>query len=456
MELFFCETCGKRVSDKDLATGQAKRKGLNGVYCAGCAVGVQTMDVMPITDSAKPNVTTSARLAAADSESAVRESGIRPRESGIRSVKTDPALKAAAAESATKNVLRQSGTMTAAKSKTASMAIPDAMSSSRRKSTGAAQRPEAHEKGAPMGLYLGIGGGVLLAVIAIFFAMSGPKPDAGGSTASTSPPPANTPPAPPRAVPPPSPPAMPREPAKSVGVPAPPAPSNPVAIPPPPPPQAQTAEQKAQAALDVVLKFEGLAADDKAGRIARLEAFSKDKDNESTLAGSRARTMISDLKKPDPPPAKKLDIALPDKTPYADNSGFKPVETYDFNKGEQGWQGDGSSVEVVDLGGQKVLKILANSSGSCRFYKSGHRDGEYRVRIHYLVHNCNALEVLMATPSRPRKNLPNLVQDQWAWGVLSTDDLNTGGADTQHFEIGAHANGADAYFLVSEVYVERK
>ncbi|MGD0090272.1 MAG: protein kinase [Planctomycetota bacterium] len=53
-------------------------------------------------------------------------------------------------------------------------------------------------------------------------------------------------------------------------------------------------EKRAQDALDALLKFEGLAADDKAGRIQRLEAFAKDYG--ATMVGVRARKMLDELR----------------------------------------------------------------------------------------------------------------------------------------------------------------
>jgi hypothetical protein len=45
MQFWFCETCGKRLSDKDLEEGAARNKKLKGVFCRECAVGVMTMEM---------------------------------------------------------------------------------------------------------------------------------------------------------------------------------------------------------------------------------------------------------------------------------------------------------------------------------------------------------------------------------------------------------------------------
>lgn len=50
MRFYFCETCGKRVTDTDVESGIARDKKLKGVYCSDCATGVVTMETLPLTD----------------------------------------------------------------------------------------------------------------------------------------------------------------------------------------------------------------------------------------------------------------------------------------------------------------------------------------------------------------------------------------------------------------------
>lgn len=50
MKFWFCETCGKRLTEADLAEGQGRDKKLKGVFCKQCAVGVLTMEALPLTD----------------------------------------------------------------------------------------------------------------------------------------------------------------------------------------------------------------------------------------------------------------------------------------------------------------------------------------------------------------------------------------------------------------------
>ena len=49
MNFFFCETCGKRVTEEDLQQGTAHDKQLKGIYCQQCAVGVKTAEIAAIT-----------------------------------------------------------------------------------------------------------------------------------------------------------------------------------------------------------------------------------------------------------------------------------------------------------------------------------------------------------------------------------------------------------------------
>lgn len=50
MKFYFCETCGKRLTENDVADGAARDKKLKGVYCRECAIGVTTMDTLPLSD----------------------------------------------------------------------------------------------------------------------------------------------------------------------------------------------------------------------------------------------------------------------------------------------------------------------------------------------------------------------------------------------------------------------
>src|SRR5256885_7984272 len=49
MNFWFCETCGKRLTEKDIEEGAARNKKLKGVFCQQCSVGVMTMEMDAIS-----------------------------------------------------------------------------------------------------------------------------------------------------------------------------------------------------------------------------------------------------------------------------------------------------------------------------------------------------------------------------------------------------------------------
>ncbi len=56
-KFYFCETCGKRITDKQILDGLGRDKKLKGVYCKHCAVGVTTMEFDAIsTDDLRKNM----------------------------------------------------------------------------------------------------------------------------------------------------------------------------------------------------------------------------------------------------------------------------------------------------------------------------------------------------------------------------------------------------------------
>ncbi len=56
MDFYFCEGCGKRITDGDIKQGKGKNKKLRGVYCRQCAAGVMTLETLPLTDSKSQKV----------------------------------------------------------------------------------------------------------------------------------------------------------------------------------------------------------------------------------------------------------------------------------------------------------------------------------------------------------------------------------------------------------------
>lgn len=50
MKFYFCQTCGRRVTDADIAEGAARDKALKGVFCVSCAEGISTMNSLPVSN----------------------------------------------------------------------------------------------------------------------------------------------------------------------------------------------------------------------------------------------------------------------------------------------------------------------------------------------------------------------------------------------------------------------
>jgi hypothetical protein len=50
IKFYFCETCGKRITDRQIEQGLGRDKKLKGVYCRDCAVGVNTVEMLAINE----------------------------------------------------------------------------------------------------------------------------------------------------------------------------------------------------------------------------------------------------------------------------------------------------------------------------------------------------------------------------------------------------------------------
>lgn len=54
MKFYFCESCGRRLTEHDLDSGAASNKEAKGFYCSTCAVGVHTMQFTALQDPGTP------------------------------------------------------------------------------------------------------------------------------------------------------------------------------------------------------------------------------------------------------------------------------------------------------------------------------------------------------------------------------------------------------------------
>jgi hypothetical protein len=81
MNFYFCEKCGKRITDVDIDKGLGRNKKLKGVYCTDCSVGVMTMDSLPmLTDADARKV-----LAQEAAEPGRPRAAARPRDEAAKS-----------------------------------------------------------------------------------------------------------------------------------------------------------------------------------------------------------------------------------------------------------------------------------------------------------------------------------------------------------------------------------
>lgn len=236
MKIFFCEVCGKRLTDMDIEIGKAIDKQLAGIYCRECGVGVATRQEVSV--------------------------GSKPNKGAHESARTTPSHT---------NRLSRPGLPTAGHAK-------------------ASARVQG-EAGAPVGLYAGLGlGALVLAVVVLVTSGGKAKPPAAGAVAA---PQTRASAAEPAAQP-----ALGKAPAPRPAVPdrrverVAPLTTNPEEK------LARQREDAAQDALDKLTKFENLPASDTAGRIKALEDF--DKEYNDTLPAARARSMIQKLKNPEP------------------------------------------------------------------------------------------------------------------------------------------------------------
>lgn len=90
MKFYFCEGCGQRITEKDIAAGTARDKKLKGVYCKNCAEGVTTMTTLPMTDEEAQKIAQGEKPAAGDT---ARRRAARRTSSGSRTLPPSARLR---------------------------------------------------------------------------------------------------------------------------------------------------------------------------------------------------------------------------------------------------------------------------------------------------------------------------------------------------------------------------
>ncbi|MCZ7643851.1 MAG: hypothetical protein M5U26_00980 [Planctomycetota bacterium] len=96
MKFYFCEKCGKRLTEQEIAAGAAKDKKLRGVFCADCAVGVMTMETVPLTEDSARELLGQQQPPEAPqrkSDAIKLPPGVRPARASERSIAARPAAR---------------------------------------------------------------------------------------------------------------------------------------------------------------------------------------------------------------------------------------------------------------------------------------------------------------------------------------------------------------------------
>lgn len=259
MDFYFCEKCGKRLTEADIGQGLGKNKKLTGVYCSNCAPGALTIETLPIDLKQAREI-------------------LRAAAGGVQSDKARPRRLEPQTPSAKRD------------SETGARAHAERRSAS----------PSARTK-----LLVVVSAGVVLAAFAVLWFVRGDGPQTPESPADSASQAAAPAPVPKRSQTPVAkiPPVVQASPAQPVtpAKPAPPQDSHP----------AQNTDAAAEAEFDVLSRDTKLEDRE---RIAKLEQFLQ-KYGDSTVA-ARARVMLAQLKRPEPkpvvePPPKSVVVPPP-------------------------------------------------------------------------------------------------------------------------------------------------
>jgi formylglycine-generating enzyme required for sulfatase activity len=258
-KFYFCETCGKRITDIDIDRGAGRDKKLKGVYCKACAVGVMTVefDAIKGPEHSTP-ATPASRREASESPKKGSAVGIAPASRPAGNASDRPNVRA----SAQQNKQPRSS---------ARNAIP------------------------PVAIAIGVAAIVGLVVLVAAFSSSNDHKERVASKVADAPAKDSS-----RQSPLPSAP-------KELPVPAPVAPRP--DVPPPEAAQKPDPEVAAKADYNQLVKFEGLTEENIEGRMASVEAFLA-KHGDSVYADP-ARALLSALKKQLPKPAVLTPAAPP-------------------------------------------------------------------------------------------------------------------------------------------------
>jgi hypothetical protein len=227
--------------------------------------------------------------------------------------------------------------------------------------------------------------------------------------------------------------------------------------------QAKSTAQAADEAFTKLQYFEGLAPDDRDGRIRQIEEFLAKYGQE--IVASRARVMLSELNAPPPTPEPaRIQTTTPppaEPAPPPSTEGWKAVSgPFTFEDGQVNrWDGDlGSRVEAGEFEGRKCLRLRPGDQRNCRAFRGPSMDSAgVRVRFRYFAHDVEYVEVLWAQGShRPRKHIEPLVRDGWAEVCFTGVELGGNATRLGHIEIGGPAKSGESFLLLDDVVWEKQ
>ena len=153
-------------------------------------------------------------------------------------------------------------------------------------------------------------------------------------------------------------------------------------------------------------------------------------------------------------PATPAPQSTPDE-PAAD--GYQPFRVCRFDKDAERWEGDyGGSMDRGTFEGQTCVRARPSSRGCWFAVKGAYDSNGMRFRFHYLLRGGNELVVRFCNAGqRKETHIKGIAQGQWAWGVVSPADAGFQGQGA-HIEVGAQTTGGDAFLLVDNAVYERK
>ena len=356
MNLYFCEKCGRRLSDEDVQQGRGLDKKLAGIFCRSCAVGALTIETLPVDPKEAQKLLSEARSKRTTQAS---PAPARPASAALRRADVSP--------------------------------------------------PSGARKWALAG---GAAGAVVLLIVILALAANtghGPAPARTSSEAAierTKAPP-STGPAPPQ--------SPPYKGGDTGGVPPVVEPAGQATtkgerkedVPRPPPstvqnrdteapksaPAAADAETRASQAWDEVKRFDGMPPDDKAGRVAKIRAFLQEYGD--TIVAARARSLLKSLEEPPPRPVEdRPKESTPGTGAHAAGAaadGQLATATFGFEEGggsPAGWEPNNKKLQIsVDTdrphSGAHSLRLHADKSarGNVSRVVKGIRPGAtYEIR----------------------------------------------------------------------------